>query len=300
MLDRARAVGLLILLVANWPAAAHAELPRVYFDMPLAIACRDVTPPDFAASNPGQKLIEARFELSSLLTAGHERDLVQYLIRIESPERRLVVADYLPKTLHESLHAGSISIQDTDENSASLGINLSGQYEFLTGAGVNAGLGQKNTSCVKYDLLPPLETVAASGTLQRGNAVFFKLKSSPRNLLEGAREYGIVFRVPENWRADYVRVRCEAEGIARAFVSTLDERVSAGQRDFIVPLYLEGDEAARQSAEAFAQRQSRGQDSTARSQRNSNQTNRQPHPQTQSRLNPYVPSAWLRTHLTDR
>jgi hypothetical protein len=238
-----------------WPVAALAEVPRVYFDMPLTIACRDVTPPEFAAANPGQKLVEARFEISSLLTPGEERDLAQYFTRIESPERKLTIVDYLPKTLHESLHAGPINVQDTDERSASLGINLSGQYEFITGAGANAGLGSKNVSCVKYDLLPPLETVAASGTLLRGNAVFFKLKASPRNPLEGAREYALVLRVPGDWRADYVRVRCEAEGIARAFVSSLDERVTAGRRDFLVALYHEGDAAAQTAADNFARRQ---------------------------------------------
>src|SRR5688500_8382914 len=58
--------------------AALAEVPRVYFDMPFAVACRDVTPPEFYSANPGQKLIEARFEISSLLTSGDERDLAQY------------------------------------------------------------------------------------------------------------------------------------------------------------------------------------------------------------------------------
>lgn len=109
---RSPAARLVMVLLASaaLPAVARAELPQVYFDMPFTIACRDVTPPEFAAMNPGQKLIEARFEISSLLTAGDERDLAQYFIRIENPERKLAIIDYLPKTLHESLHAGPISI----------------------------------------------------------------------------------------------------------------------------------------------------------------------------------------------
>jgi hypothetical protein len=263
-MDRWRPI-VLSCLLGLLAAPARAESPRVHFDMPFTIACRDVTPPEFAAANPSEKLVEARFEISSLLVEGSERDLAQYFIRIESPGRKLAIVDYLPKTLHESSHAGPISIQDTDETSGSIGINLSGQYEFITGAGANAGLGKKNVSCVKYDLLPPLETVAASGTLLRGSAVFFKLKSSPRNPLEGAREYGLVLRVPADWRADYVRVHCEAAGIERAFVSSLDTEVKAGQRDFLVALYLEGDENARAAAEVFARRP-RDQESGARNQ----------------------------------
>ena len=253
-------------------AAVQAEAPRVHFDMPFAIACRDVSSPEFAAANPGEKLIEARFEISSLLIAGKERDLTQYFIRIESPQRTLAVVDYLPKTLHESQHAKPISVQETDEKNASIGINLAGQYEMITGAGVNAGLGSKKISCVKSELLPPLETVAASGTLLRGSAVFFKLKSSPRNLLEGAREYALVLRVPAEWRADYVHVRCQADGLERAFVSSLNQQVSCGRRDFLVALYLEGDVAARETAEAFARREAQLRTSARSGQKQSSAT----------------------------
>jgi hypothetical protein len=189
----------MLLFLAVLPAAA-AEKPRVAFDMPYAVPCKDVTPAAFAAAHPGQKLVEVRLQISSLLVAGQERDLTQYFIRIENRERPLEVIDYLPKTLHESRMAGPVTITDSDEKNASLGINLSGKYELFAGAGFTAGLGQKKTSCVKYDLLPPLEAVAASGTLLRSSAVFFKLKATPRHPLEGSREYGLVLRVPADWR----------------------------------------------------------------------------------------------------
>ena len=275
-MDRNRLfVGSLCVVVVS--ASAQAEAPRVHFDMPFAIACRDVSSPEFAAVNPGQKLIEARFEISSLLTAGQERDLTEYFIRIESPQRTLAVVDYLPKTLHESQHAKPISVQETDEKNASIGINLSGQYEMITGAGVNAGLGTKRVSCVKSELLPPLETVAASGTLLRGSAVFFKLKSSPRNLLEGAREYALVLRVPAQWRADYVHVSCEAKGVERAIVSSFDQRGTCGQRDFLVALYLEGDIEARASAENFARREAQLRTSARTSNKQTNATSANRH-----------------------
>jgi hypothetical protein len=251
-MDRLRLLVVSLLFGAG-PPAAFAEVPRVQFDLPYAIACRDVSPPGFLSANPGLKLMEVRLEISSLLTAGQEKDLTQYFIRIDNPQQSLTVVDYLPKTLHESRLAGPVTIQNGKEKSATLGINLSGKYEPLT-AGASAGIGQKKTSSVKYDLLPPLESVAASGTLLRGSAVFFKLKSTPRHLLEGSRQFALVLQVPAAWRADVLRVRCEAEGVQHSLVSTFDEQVSAGQREFLVALFLEGDEQARQMADGFVHR----------------------------------------------
>lgn len=241
--------------LASAAQTVFAEAPRVHFDVPFAVACRDVTPADFSAANPGQKLIEVKLEISSLLTAGSERDLTQYFIRVDSPERTLAVVDYLPKTSHESRLAGNVNVQKGKEHGTTLGINFSGKYELITAVGPSAGVSDKSTSCVKYDLLPPLETVSASGTLLRGSAVFFKIKASPRQLLEGTREYGLVLRVPTSWRADYLRVHCEAEGIQRSVVSTFDEEMTCGQREFLVSLYQTGDEQARRTAESFARRQ---------------------------------------------
>jgi len=251
-MDRFRPVGPALALALVLPSFAAAEMPRVHFDMPFTIACRDVTPPEFAAANPSHKLVEARFEISTLLVAGKERDLAQLFVRIDSPERTVSVVDYLPKTWHESRHATPIGITKTDEKNASIGINFSGKYEIFTSAGANAGLGQKSTSCVKYDLLPPLETVASSGTLLRGAGVFFKLKGNERRLLEGATQFALVLRVPGDWRVDRFRVHCEATAVERGFVSSLDQTVCVGQRDFFAALYLAADEQARLIAEQSA------------------------------------------------
>ena len=253
-MDRVRLVYSVLALAALVPTIAAAETPRVHFDMPFTIACRDVTPPEFAAANPSHKLVEARFEISTLLLAGQERDLAQLFIRIDSPDRTVSVVDYLPKTLHESRFAKPIGVTRTDEKNASIGINLSGKYEVFTSAGANASLGQKNTSCVKYDLLPPLETVASSGTLLRGAGVFFKLKGSERRLLEGASEFAVVLRVPSDWRLDRFRVHCEATAIERGLVSSFDQTIRVGQRDFAVALHLAGDEPAHVMADQVARK----------------------------------------------
>ena len=230
--------------------AAAAESPRVAFDMPFVVACRDVTPQEFSAAHPNDRLVEVKFPISTLLKSGSEQDLQQLFYRLESPLRTMSVVDYLPKTAHESRLAGNLEILDKEESSNSLGIDFSGHYHALEG-GLKAGLDHKNSSSVNYQLLPPLETVTASGTLMRGSGVYFKLKGSQRNLLEGEREFAVILRTPRAWRADYVHLRCDAEGVARGLVHSLDQPLALGARDFLVGLYLEGDEAARQTAENF-------------------------------------------------
>jgi hypothetical protein len=265
-----RPVGLVLRAAATLlPLAASSQLamadaPRVQFDMPYAVACRDVTPSEYPALHPGYKLMELKLAISTLLAAGQERDLTQYFIQIDSPQRPLSVVDYLPKTVHEAT-ASAVTKEDATERVMALGVNLSGKYELLALPGPSVGIGEKKTSSVKYELLPPMETVTASGTLDRGSAVFFKIKATQRNLLEGAREYAVVIRVPTAWRADYLRVRCEADGIRRNVISMFDEPISGGRREFLVSLYQEGDEPARQIAENFARRRAAEQVENRRS-----------------------------------
>ncbi|MBC7854130.1 MAG: hypothetical protein IAF94_11900 [Pirellulaceae bacterium] len=237
---------------ASFAAPVIAELPRVVFDMPYAVSCRDVTPPEFATANPGDKLVEVKLGISSLLQAGKEKDLAQYFIRLETPQRTMEVMDFLPKSARESLHGGNTVVTKNSETTFSLGINITGHYQAFTGTAVSPGISQKNGTCVKVEMLPPLETVTASGTILRGRGVYFKLKASERNLLEGERDFAVIVRVPSGWRGDYLHVRCEAEGIARGLVSSLDQPQLCGQRDFLIALYLEGDTEARRAAEELS------------------------------------------------
>ena len=56
-----------------------------------------------------------------------------------------------------------------------------------------------------------------------------------------------MLRVPAEWRADYVYLKCEAIG-HRPGAHKSHEPVRWGARSFVVPLYLEGDSQARAMA----------------------------------------------------
>jgi hypothetical protein len=225
---------------------ALGEQPRVQFDTAYLVACREVTSPTFGAANPGQRLIEARIEVSSLIAAGSETDIAQHIYRFDGVQGTLQVHDYAPKTTLDTRYAGPIAMKSNDDEGATLNINLLGKYEALTGAAITADWKKQHNRHAEYSLLPPLEAVAASGTLNRGRSAFFKLRGNERTWLEGSKEFGLILAVPQGWQADYLRVRCEAEGVRHA--NGQDEKFSCGQRDFLVGLFLEGDEFARAAA----------------------------------------------------
>jgi len=235
-----------------WTPLARGEPPQILFDLPAVVAARDVN-----ASSPsaaGQKLVEIKLELSSLHRGGKDEDLEHYFIRVAGWQTPLSIVDYLPKTQHEAL-TSPVSVQDSTEQSYSLGITLAGKYELVSVTGPTIGVGGKRSSCVKYDRLPPLETVAASGTLARGSELFVKLRATPRHKLEGSRQLALVVQVPSDWRGQVLRVDCEAVGLRRGIVSTLDQTVVCGKKTLLVAVYLEGDSLGQQQAVQFAARQ---------------------------------------------
>lgn len=223
------------------PALAVAEQPRVGFDVAYLIPCREITPPDFACQNPGEMLVEAVFDISSLIQSGSEADLVQVFYQLHGCDA-LTVVDHLPRTEFSSNIAGPIQIERKGENSAKLGGDAAGDYPNVAKANLNISAGSSSATTMRYELLPPQELVAASGTVNRGRGVFFKLKPSARESLEGARQFVCVFRAPRTWRGDLVRVECSAASAASAFS---DQAADCGRQEFEVGLYLQGDEPAR-------------------------------------------------------
>ena len=246
--DRAFLYGLFFFAaVAGLAASLLAAPPRVEFDVAPVVVCRDVSPPEFVAQNPQEKLIEARFTISNLVTQGSEADLIQQFYRLHSPGP-LRVYDFLPRTTLAAGIDGTIDVVESTERTAKLGGTLSGAFEHLLKAAVEADVGRKTTRSQTYSRLPPLESVAASGTLDRATTVYFKLKRTPRTPLEGSHEFIVMFRAPVGWRAGYLVADCRAAGWRRGPIRSLDEQAECGGGRFTVALYQEGDPVARQAA----------------------------------------------------
>ncbi len=239
------------------PAALVAAAPAcVTFDVASLVECRDVTPDEFVRVHPHEKLVEARLQISTLVTGEDASELTELFYRIDSPERSFRVADYLPKTTLSSEYAGNVGIEEKTEQASSLGLNAAGAYGPLSATNATMSTGDKTANCRRYELLPPLETVAASGTVDRANGVYFKLRPTTRTSVEGAQEFVAILRVPRGWRADYVAVRCQAFGRTHPLRFPSRDAQLRGQGNFVVALYLSGDESAQAAAAAFVHAES--------------------------------------------
>ncbi|MCC9605214.1 hypothetical protein LOC69_04890 [Blastopirellula sp. JC733] len=239
--------GLLVTL-ATLSSVTLAIAGPVNFDVGYRIACRDVTPDDYVGD---EKLIEAKFVVSSLVAYEAENDLLQFVIRIESGDPRMTAVDYSPRTTLENTLTGGMQIERKKENDASLGANLTGKYDGIVSGNLSGGASRKDSITTKYELRSPVELIAASGTIHRGAGVYFKLKPARQTTLEGAKEYTCIFRVPRNWTRGLASVYCDALGEESSTLSPLDSRRNFARQTFRVALYLDIDADARRAAENY-------------------------------------------------
>lgn len=237
-------------------AVAVAAPPRVSFDLPPLASARDVTPEEFAAANPRERWIEIRVPLSVFLS-GSESELteIQAELHLEAPHAQIV--DYSPKTALTDRYAGSVEVQQIAESSRGAGLTVSGAEANVKATG-SADAAQKNAKTVKYQEIPAKEIVTASGTLRRGQGVYFKLRPTAATTVQGSHELSAIVRVPQSWRADVLYVACDARaqresgGFPSTPFETKAEPFSAGTGRFQVALHLEGDEQAWRAARRFA------------------------------------------------
>ena len=120
-------------------AGSFAGPPAVQFDVRSVVECRDVTTAEFAATNPDERLVEARFQVSTLIQHGNADDLIQYLYRIESRQGTAQVVDYQPKTTLATDIIGNLGIENKREDAKSLGVTVSGPTagQWIATAGVH-------------------------------------------------------------------------------------------------------------------------------------------------------------------
>jgi len=237
------------------PSVPAAGL-EVSFDVTPSVACRDVTTDEFAKANPDERLVEARIEVSSLLRGGKEEALLEYFYRFDSPRRTLRIVEYSPQTTLASDMAGNVTIENKQEATRGLGMTVAAPLDWPVKFGTSGELGAKTLASTRYELVPPMIAAAASGTLDRGHSVYFKLRSSRSTSLEGAKSFTLVFRADASWRADYVHLTCTASRAAKGLFGPLDEQTVCSRERFVVALYVQGDAAAKAAAERLVRAES--------------------------------------------
>lgn len=228
--------------------SVDARQPCVQFDVVQIADAIDVSTPKFLAANPDEKLIAIRLPVSSLVRLGSEDSLLQYLYVMSGRSSSLFqVVDYAPKTMLSSDVSGTISIEATTGDATNLGVKAVAPSNSPIKADASVSLNSNSTNSRRLQKLPPKELISASGTMHRGASAYFKLKPSSQTTLEGDKLFELTARVPYNWRAGLLQVNCAAfaksRGVAKSFE---DEDVVCGRNQFIVGIYLAGDEVAKE------------------------------------------------------
>lgn len=254
------AIGASISACGLFGSNACAESPWVRFDTLPTAVCRDMPADESeSASDPAsasdpvaspQRRVEVVIRLSAMLMEGAESDLQRFDYHFNFGGA--VIDDFSPRTTLVS-DRSEVSFETKEEKTKSLGISAGGLFNDLVKVSGDAGIGSKNTSAVKYQQKPELTRLIASGTMNRGTAAYFKLRPFSQESLEGVREFRFVLRVPAQWQADYVQIRCQATGIRRGMLRALDEEGLSGRGMFAVALFHDSSDAGRLAAKQFAQ-----------------------------------------------
>ncbi len=222
--------------------AGRADGIKAIFDVPDKIECRDVTPTKCAAAYPDVKVIEATIRISASLEEGTEDSIVDFTYMISSPEMRLKILDYLPNTLLESRFADDrIEVTDRIEDTDTTNLEALAGYSIFSLSAARSQVNRR-TESNQYERIAPKALVLASGTMNRGHGVFYKLRRSNTVSLEGAKEFTFLAKVPKNWRGDWCTVMCTSRANKKTLLG--NSIVSAGAARVDVGLHLSGDKEA--------------------------------------------------------
>lgn len=219
---------------------------QVAFDLPSAVECRDVTPKDFAEVHPTLKVIEAKFRISARLIEGTPANIVEFSYVLKTDETMRITA-YLPNTtLESSVAEDHIEITDATENSKGTGLSAYIGYKPLIVGGSHNQNSKKSESS-NYKQIAAKDLVLASGTIDREHGVFFRLRPSRTDSLEGGKEFLFMATVPKTWRGGLCTISCAAKATKHSMIST--SVVPCGFDQTQVCMYLAGDVQAAALAE---------------------------------------------------
>jgi hypothetical protein len=254
---------LAIFLLASVTAAASAADTVVRFD---TSATAEAFPHQTTQDNPQQTQWCIPLELSSLIDSPNAPRIDQMIVEIELVDSGLTINDYSPRTVLASPYSGNIAVEKSNESTKHVGFNAAGGYGETMHGDAGGDLGQKKLESLKFQRVAPVEIVAAAGTMHRGRGVFFKLKSTPTQVLEGDKAFEIVINAPPSWRGGLITLRAKAQSSRRNLPGMAPEIVTLGDQKFLVAVYPVGDSIAFQLASSLVAAETHLRDTALRHQ----------------------------------
>jgi hypothetical protein len=184
--------------------------------------------------------------VTSEITSADRQNIDEFRFDISWQQSRYPVTDYGPRTQTTSSIQGTIDIETHKDRSATFGLALKGAEIPVIGGTARADAAVRDAKEVRYQEIPRHDVLVASGTVDRGTGVFFRFHRSRRETLEGSRDLSVTFRVPRDWKAGLLHVKCQANGQRK--VAGLWKEPIQISRTFLLPIYLASSGNARDRA----------------------------------------------------
>lgn len=221
-----------------------ADAPQVAFDLPPITAA--------SSTDDDPALVTFQLRLSSIIPAADAPRVDQWLVRCQPRNQDVLVADYAPRTETSSDLATPIQVKEIDESSQAFGISIDANHGNLVTGHAGTDHSKKTSTSQQFDRLAPHQAVTAAGTINRGRGVYFKLRWTARQVLEGEKRFSITLRVPEHWRGSLVDVSVVAQAQHKSLVSWETETKTVGSANFVIAVYRQGDSDALATAQQLA------------------------------------------------
>ncbi len=270
---------IITVLAGAFSDAAFAEEHPIHFDLaPIAVARIDAPTPISPAGNhatddqPAEDqpadgevtlvpvslrsgtAVPVTFELklSSMVAAPKTPRIDQWLVRCVPRDRSLLVADYAPKTETFSDYVGPVDVKRMEEKSDAFGLSIDGSYAHAARGKAGVDHGRSSSESLEFQRHAPVQLVSAAGTVDRGRGVYFKLRWTHDQILEGQKTFRITLPAPSDWRGGLVDVSVIAQAERKSLGGFEREPATLGESHFVVAIYPEGDAEAKRLARALA------------------------------------------------
>ena len=219
----------------------------VRFDLPPVAAAY---PAELDPSDP--TLVTVQLRLSSMIESPEVPRIDQWVVRCQPRDRAILIADYAPRTETASDLASAIQIKTTREQTDAVGLSLDGAYAHALRGKAGADYSKKNVRSVQFDRIAQQQAVTASGTINRGRGVYFKLRWTAQQVLEGEKLFNVTLKVPQSWRGSLIDVSVVAQSERKTLAGWDHETKTIGSAFFVVAAYRQGDHEAEAQAIAIS------------------------------------------------
>ena len=236
------------LLMLSSTVAIYASDAVIHFDMPPTIVAAQLDSTDTGSGD--SKLVRCDLRLSSLIASPGVPRIDQWLVRCQPRDPQVQIVDYTPRSEFASDIEGAIQVKISDEQSSGMGISLDGDYAKVAKGGLAADQATKHIESQQFNRIAPVQSVVASGSINRGRGVYFKLRWTAQQVLEGEKSFQLTLRVPQQWRGSLIDVSVVAETEYRSFGT--NQTKTLGAAEFVVASHLVGDSNAAQLAHRVA------------------------------------------------